>query len=148
MAHTVSLLLKARQTERVPFIWFWPNAAPAALIMTHDVEAAAGRDFSAQLMDIDDSYGIKSAFQVVPEMRYDAHAEFLDVFRRRGFEVNDHDLNHDGDLFQNKEDLARKGFAPERCIATRIGMRRLTFHMTCLFQMWLIWSRNEAVAAR
>jgi hypothetical protein len=76
--------------------------------MTHDVEAAAGRDFSAQLMDIDDSYGIKSAFQVVPEMRYDAHAEFLDVFRRRGFEVNVHDLNHDGDLFQNKEEFLRR----------------------------------------
>jgi hypothetical protein len=108
MAHTVSLLLKARQTERVPFIWFWPNGAPAALIMTHDVEAAAGRDFSAQLMDIDDSYGIKSAFQVVPEMRYDAHAEFLDVFRKRGFEVNVHDLNHDGALFQDKEEFLRR----------------------------------------
>jgi len=76
--------------------------------MTHDVEAAAGRDFSAQLMDIDDSYGIKSAFQVVPEMRYDTHAEFLDVFRRRGFEVNVHDLNHDGALFQDKEEFLRR----------------------------------------
>jgi len=108
MAHTVSLLLKARQAERVPFIWFWPNGAPAALIMTHDIEASAGRDFSAQLMDIDDSYGIKSAFQVVPEMRYDAHAEFLDVFRQRGFEVNVHDLNHDGALFQKKEEFLRR----------------------------------------
>jgi hypothetical protein len=108
MAHTVSLLLKARQAERVPFIWFWPNGAPAALIMTHDIEASSGRDFSAQLMDIDDSYGIKSAFQVVPEMRYDAHAEFLDVFRRRGFEVNVHDLNHDGALFQEKEEFLRR----------------------------------------
>src|SRR6202167_6413683 len=44
MAHTVSLLLKARQAERVPFIWFWPNGAPAAIIMTHDIEASAGRD--------------------------------------------------------------------------------------------------------
>jgi hypothetical protein len=108
MAHTVSLLLRARQTERVPFIWFWPNGAPASLIMTHDVEAAAGRDFSPQLMDIDDSYGIKSAFQVVPEMRYDARAEFLDVFRRRGFEVNVHDLNHDGDLFQDRDEFLRR----------------------------------------
>jgi hypothetical protein len=108
MARTLSLVLKARQAERVPFIWFWPNGAPSALIMTHDVEAAAGRDFSAQLMDIDDSYGIKSAFQVVPEMRYDACPEFLDAFRRRGFEVNVHDLNHDGDLFQDKDEFLRR----------------------------------------
>jgi hypothetical protein len=108
MAHTVSLLLKARQTERVPFIWFWPNGASSALIMTHDIEAAAGRDFSSQLMDIDDSYGIKSAFQVVPEMRYDARADFLEAFRKRGFEVNVHDLNHDGDLFQSKDEFLRR----------------------------------------
>jgi hypothetical protein len=108
MAHTVSLILKARQIERVPFIWFWPNGAPASLIMTHDIEAAAGRDFCAQLMDIDDSFGIKSAFQVVPEMRYDARADFLEAFRKRGFEVNVHDLNHDGELFQHKEKFLRR----------------------------------------
>jgi hypothetical protein len=108
MAYTVSLLLKARQIERVPFIWFWPDGAPASFIMTHDIEAAAGRDFCAQLMDIDDSFGIKSAFQVVPEMRYDARAEFLEAFRKRGFEVNVHDLNHDGELFQHKEKFLRR----------------------------------------
>ena len=108
MAHTVSLILKARRIERVPFIWFWPNGAPASLIMTHDIEAVAGRDFCTQLMDIDDSFGIKSAFQVVPEMRYDARADFLDGFRKRGFEVNVHDLNHDGQLFQHKEKFLRR----------------------------------------
>ena len=59
-------------------------------------------------MDIDDSFGIKSAFQVVPEMRYDARADFLDGFRKRGFEVNVHDLNHDGELFQHKEKFLRR----------------------------------------
>ncbi len=63
MAHTVSLILKARRIERVPFIWFWPNGAPASLIMTHDIEAAAGRDFCAQLMDIDDSFGSNQHFR-------------------------------------------------------------------------------------
>jgi hypothetical protein len=108
MENAVSLLLRSNGNQKIPFIWFWPNGAPASLIMTHDVEAAAGRDFCGQLMDIDDSFGVKSAFQVVPEMRYDAHAKFLDTFRGRGFEVNVHDLNHDGELFQDKEEFLRR----------------------------------------
>jgi hypothetical protein len=108
MGSAMSLLLQSSGIQKIPFIWFWPNGAPASLIMTHDVEAAAGRDFCGQLMDIDDSFGVKSAFQLVPEMRYGAHAEFLDNFRRRGFEVNVHDLNHDGDLFQDKEEFLRR----------------------------------------
>src|ERR1700676_4645325 len=45
--------------QRIPFIWFWPEGAPSSLIMTHDVETRAGLDFTSQLMDLDDSYGIK-----------------------------------------------------------------------------------------
>jgi hypothetical protein len=54
-------------------------------------------------MDMDDSYGIKSSFQIVPEVRYDVTVAFLDRFRRRGFEVNVHDLNHDGRLYWNRK---------------------------------------------
>ena len=35
-------------------------------MMTHDVEGQAGLDFCDELMDIDDSFGIKSAFQLIP----------------------------------------------------------------------------------
>jgi hypothetical protein len=90
--------LTATGVERVPFIWFWPEGRTAAVMLTHDIETAAGRDFSPALMDLDDSYGIKSSFQVVPEGRYEVPKDFLDLIRQRGFEVNVHDLNHDGQL--------------------------------------------------
>jgi hypothetical protein len=52
-------------------------------------------------MDIDDSFGIKASFQVVPEERYGVSPEFLQSIRRRGFEVAVHDLNHDGHLYRD-----------------------------------------------
>ena len=54
-------------------------------------------------MDIDDSFGIKASFQIVPEDRYPVSEAFLDDIRRRGFEVNIHDLNHDGRLFRSRK---------------------------------------------
>src|ERR1700704_1194553 len=58
-------------------------------------------------MDLDDSVGIKSAFQIVPEGRYPVPKALLDEIRSRGFEINVHDLNHSGRLFSNRKDFSR-----------------------------------------
>jgi hypothetical protein len=102
------LTLRASRVERVPFIWFWPGGARGCISMTHDVEALAGRDFCDQLMDIDDSYGIKASFQIVPERRYPVTTEFLSGIRDRGFEVCVQDLNHDGCLFDERAEFLRR----------------------------------------
>lgn len=96
-------LLQAGWADKIPFIWFWPDGFPSCAIMTHDVETEAGRDFCSGLMDLDDAYRIKSSFQVIPEGRYRVSESFLQEIRRRGFEINVHDLNHDGRLFNNWE---------------------------------------------
>jgi hypothetical protein len=100
--------MKAMNVDRVPFIWFWPNGARGAVAMTHDVEAQAGYDFCANLMAIDDSFGIKSSFQIVPEGRYQPTDSFLEGIRKRGFEVNIQDLNHDGRLFSSRKEFLRR----------------------------------------
>jgi hypothetical protein len=102
------LSMKARGVQRVPFIWFWPDGARNSLIMTHDVETETGRDFISQLMDLDDSRGIKAAFQVVPEERYSVAPDLVEQIRARGFEFNVHDLNHDGTLFRDREEFLRR----------------------------------------
>jgi hypothetical protein len=102
------LIMEASSTKKVPFIWFWPEGAPSCLIMTHDVETSAGRDFTSQLMDLDDSYGIKASFQVIPEKRYEVPDEYVNAIRRRGFEFNIHDLNHDGRLYWEREEFMRR----------------------------------------
>jgi hypothetical protein len=96
------LSMKAMGTSRIPFIWFWPDGAPSCLVMTHDVETARGVGFASNLMDIDDSHGIKASFQVIPGGRYEVSDDFVEEIRRRGFELNVHDLNHDGSLFQDR----------------------------------------------
>ena len=102
------LSMKANRVSQIPFIWFWPEGASGCFVMTHDVETAEGRDFSETVMDINDSFGIKSSFQVVPERRYAVPESYLESIRSRGHELNVHDLNHDGHLFsERKQFLAR-----------------------------------------
>jgi glycosyltransferase involved in cell wall biosynthesis len=102
------LAIQSRNNEPVPFIWFWPDGAQAAAILTHDVEAEGGKNFCSTLMDLDDEFGFKSSFQVIPEKRYEVTGAFLDEFRKRGFEINVHDLNHDGNLFCTREEFTRR----------------------------------------
>lgn len=102
------LLMEASGTKRVPFIWFWPEGAPNCLVMTHDVETRAGRDFTSPLMDLDDSYGFKASFQVIPEDRYEVSDRYVSEIRSRGFEFNIHDLNHDGYLYRERGEFLRR----------------------------------------
>lgn len=100
--------MQSRNVRRVPFIWFWPEGAPSCTMMTHDVETGAGLDFCPQLMDLNDSFGIKSSFHIVPEKRYRVDQLVLQTIRNRGFEINVHDLNHDGLLMSNHEEFLRR----------------------------------------
>ena len=100
--------IRANPDERIPFIWFWPDGNSSCAIMTHDVETSVGRDFCSTLMDLDDSFGIKASFQLIPQVRYELSEPFLQSFRARGFEINVHDFNHDGDLFRSREEFLRR----------------------------------------
>ena len=102
------LILQATGEKSLPFIWFWPDGARSSLIMTHDVETATGRDFTSQLMDLDDAYGIKASYQVIPEKRYKISDEYVSEIRARGCEFNIHDLNHDGNLYQERAEFERR----------------------------------------
>jgi hypothetical protein len=108
------LSLAAQGVEQVPFVWFWPGGARGCLTITHDVETEAGRDFCGELMDLDDAFGIKASFLVVPEDRYSVPERFLASIRDRGFEIGVQDLNHDGRLFDSREEFLRRAQAINR----------------------------------
>jgi hypothetical protein len=105
--------LKSGEVDKVPFVWFWPEGRASCAIMTHDVEMPDGLDFCPHLMDMDESAGIRSSFQIVPEQRYPVPPSLLAVMRSRGFEINVHDLNHDGRLFADQAEF--------RCRAEKIN---------------------------
>jgi hypothetical protein len=102
------LAMTSRGIERLPFIWFWPQGRPNCATISHDVETSAGLDFCPTLMDLNDSFGIKTSFQIVPEERYKVPTSLLQSIRDRGFEINVHDLNHDGHLFDDHEQFMRR----------------------------------------
>ena len=105
---TMLLSLKAQSLSEIPFVWFWPEGATCCAIMTHDVETAKGVRLSPYLMDMEDTFGIKASFQIVPEKRYEVTEDFLNSVWKRGFEVVVHDLNHDGNLFREKTEFLRR----------------------------------------
>ena len=104
----LSLSIESKNVQRIPFIWFWPNGANGCVTITHDVETETGRAFCADLMDLNESFGIKSSFQIIPEQRYEVMPAFLDSIRSRGFEVAVHDLNHDGRLYDERGEFLRR----------------------------------------
>ncbi len=108
MEQLMLLSLKASGANRIPFIWFWPDAKSSCVIMTHDVETRLGRDYCPALMEIDDAFGIKASFQIIPEDRYLVGAEFLQNIRERGFEIAVHDLNHDGHLYRDRNQFLER----------------------------------------
>lgn len=107
-AALLRLTMQALELERLPFIWFWPEGHAACAIMTHDVEERSGRDCTVQVMDMNEAYGIKASFQIVPERRYPVPAAYLESIRQRGGEVNVQGLTHDGRLFWEWEEFLRR----------------------------------------
>ncbi len=99
----MELALSASGQERIPFIWFWPLGKPGCAVMTHDVEEQAGLNYCSHLMDTDDSYNIKSSFQLIPGARYLVTYDTVAAITSRGFEANVHDWKHDGHLFDEYE---------------------------------------------
>ncbi len=108
------LSMEAKGIDRIPFVWFWPAGARGCVLMTHDVETDAGMRFCNELMDLDDSFGIKASFSIVPEGRYPVSRTFLEGIRNRGFDFCVQDLNHDGRLFDNKEEFMRRAASVNR----------------------------------
>lgn len=100
--------IETSHQKAIPFIWFWPERRRACAIMTHDVETSFGLGFCSSLMDIDESFGVKSSFQLIPEGRYRVTPSLREEIRTRGFEANIHDLNHDGRLYASRDEFLRR----------------------------------------
>jgi len=127
--------LTASASERIPFIWFWPEGKSSCGVMTHDVETKAGLNFCSALMDINDAYGIKSSFQLIPDARYVVGDADLHEMKSRGFEVNVHDLKHDGHLFDEYE-LFRDSASRINEFGTRFGSKGFRAAVLYRNQTW------------
>jgi hypothetical protein len=85
----------------------WAEGKRFALVLTHDVDTARGRDRCLDLAAMEKDLGYRSAFNFVPE-RYDLPPELRETLLRWGFEIGVHGLNHDGKLFRSRELFSKR----------------------------------------
>jgi hypothetical protein len=103
----------------VPWIGFWPGAASWAVVLTHDIETAAGRDAVSPIVELEADAGFRSAWNVVPR-RYEVSDAFVASLTDRLCEVGLHGLFHDGRDLASRANLEAR--LPEmRAVAARIG---------------------------
>lgn len=79
----------------VPSIAPWPRKRSWALVLTHDVETRRGLDAIERLRAVEESLGLRSAWNLVPE-RYPVPDSLVEDLKAAGCEVGVHGLRHDG----------------------------------------------------
>jgi peptidoglycan/xylan/chitin deacetylase (PgdA/CDA1 family) len=87
-------------------IGFWPSGAKCCVVLTHDVETAAGFDRMERMADVEQKHGFVSAWNL-PLAQYPIDWPRVERLRARGFELGAHGLSHDGRLFRSYQDFAR-----------------------------------------
>src|SRR5438552_1551769 len=96
-------------SERRPQDWpGWPGNKKFALVLTHDVESAAGLRKCRELMQLEMDAGFRSSFNFVPEGDYRVSRELREELTQNGFEVGIHDLKHDGRLYQSRREFSQR----------------------------------------
>lgn len=96
-------LLDANGIAEVPFVWFWPQGASWAGLLTHDVETEAGLTLLPEILDLNEECGIPASVQLVAEERYRLTPGLVAGLRARSVNVNLHGLDHHGNLFAHRE---------------------------------------------
>jgi peptidoglycan/xylan/chitin deacetylase (PgdA/CDA1 family) len=100
-------LLTARDSSSAAFRWFWPHSRRAAVMLTHDVESAAGLRLAVDVADIEEARGFRSSFNVVVA-DYPLDMGIIRELECRGFEIGLHGLHHDRSLFSSRAEFERQ----------------------------------------
>src|SRR5216684_3536436 len=87
---------------------FLPSGQKFAVVLTHDVEGAAGVHRCRELMRLERRLGFRSSFNFIPEGNYKVPSELRNELASHGFEIGIHDLKHDGRLFASRREFSRK----------------------------------------
>ncbi len=91
----------------VPYIAAWPQGRSWALVLTHDVETAAGQEAIEKVRAIEEAAGYRSSWNLVPE-RYRVEDSSVEHLKSVGCEVGVHGLRHDGRDLESLRTLERR----------------------------------------
>jgi hypothetical protein len=103
--------------EPLPRIASWPDGHAWALVLTHDVETAAGVAALDPIVELERGLGLRSSWNFVPR-RYEVGDDRIRALSAAGFEVGVHGLYHDG------RDLESRARVQERLPGMRAAAER------------------------
>lgn len=79
----------------------WGSDIVSPIVLTHDVETIDGLKYVPKVLELEEKYGFKSSWNVVPYL-YDIPNEIINLIKENGCEVGVHGYNHDGKDFFSK----------------------------------------------
>jgi len=94
--------------EPVPWISPWPTPYTWTLVLTHDVETAVGYADIDRVCRLEELYGYRSSWNLVPRRDYSVDDERVADLQRRGWEVGVHGLHHDGRDLESEQLLKER----------------------------------------
>ncbi len=80
----------------------YPKNYSVCMVLTHDVEEAEGFRFIPQVMELEESYGFRSSWNIVP-YKYKIDEGIINLIHSREDEVGIHGYNHDGKLYYSEK---------------------------------------------
>ncbi len=80
----------------------YPENFKSALVLTHDVEELAGFRNIPKIIDVEQSLGFKSSWNIVP-YKYPIDNGIINYINNAGHEIGIHGYNHDGKLYYSEK---------------------------------------------
>jgi peptidoglycan/xylan/chitin deacetylase (PgdA/CDA1 family) len=91
----------------LPYLSAWPRGRTWSVVLSHDVETAAGRDAIDRVRHVEAEVGLRSGWNFVPE-RYRVDDALVAALWAAGHEVGVHGLRHDGRDLESLHTLHRR----------------------------------------
>lgn len=116
-------------------VGFWPEGKSCCIVLTHDVEGPRGLAAMERMAELEERYGLRSAWNLALE-QYPIDWQQVEALRARGFEFGAHGLRHDGRLFRSEQDFQSQAPRIER-IAREHGLRGFRAPSTLRRAQWI-----------
>jgi peptidoglycan/xylan/chitin deacetylase (PgdA/CDA1 family) len=80
----------------------FPDPYTTAVVLTHDVEEEAGFNFIPKVIELEESLGFKSSWNIVP-YKYKIDQGIINLINESSHETGIHGYNHDGKLYYSEK---------------------------------------------
>ncbi len=116
----------------------YKNGSDCAIVLTHDVEGEEGFKFIPDVIELEEKYGFKSSWNIVP-YKYSIDEGIIDEIKNNGHELGIHGYNHDGKLFSSEKNFKQRMPFINRALKEygAVGFRSPMVHRNLAWLQWL-----------